>query len=229
MKQILLISILLFSGCDGPLQNDLLPSSWDLGVSVLTKGEGEEFGPELFPLTAGDEWLYYAPGKHMIQTVTEDTERTNGVTSTVILREDGGNIYKHYLRVTTSLVQDFGSQFNWWPVAIVRLHFPVKIGKKWSTGDRYANLHVDATAESIETIDTAMGAYRCVKVHYYIRDNANQTKMHQWMWFAPGVGIVRWKHSLGYGMYKAPTEADWLLRHFTITGYEEERQGARLR
>ena len=229
MNRILILALLLTFGCDGTFQNDLLPSSWDLGVSVLTKGEGEEFGPELFPLTTGDRWLYYDTDNFFSQTVTEDTEQTNGVKSNVVHRQDGGNIYKHYLRVTNNFVQDFGSQFNWWPVAIVRLHFPVRVGKKWSTGDRYANLHVDATAESVETVDTPMGAFRSVKVHYYIRDNANEVKMHQWMWFAPGVGIVRWKHSFGYGVYRAPTEADWLLRHITISGYEEERQSARLR
>ncbi len=224
---VVLVALLLLGCAD--LVNDALPTTYDSSISVVSEGEGEEFGPELFPWSVGDSWLYYSQDTILYIVPTEKQISTNGMLSTLTEFASLDMVIEHYVRVDDEAVRDFGSQFKWWPCSLPRLHFPVRVGKKWKVGDPYGDMRAEGTVESIEVVDTAMGAYRAVKVHYYTRNAADEEGMHQWMWFAPGIGLVRWQHTHGWGVSVAPTTDDWLLRHFAVEGYSEVRAAARVR
>jgi hypothetical protein len=221
-------ALFLVSGCMD-IVNDPLPTHYDDSITVLSNGEGEKFGEELFPWKTGDQWLYYSQDDYLYIRPTDETISTNGRASTLTQFVEAGFTFEHYIRVDSGAVRDYGSQFKWWPCSMPRLHFPIRVGKKWKVGDPYGDMRAEATVESVEVVDTPMGAFNAVKVHYYVRNAADEEAMHQWMWFVPGIGMVRWKHSFGWGIYPWMSEDDWLLRHFEVEGYEAERAAARVR
>lgn len=222
----LIVAMLLISSCTD-LVNDALPTHYDDTIEVVASGSGESYGPELFPWDVENEWLYYSQDTHLIVRPTDDTVQTNGRTSTVA-RHIGRDIdIQRFIRVTDNAVRDYGNQFKWWPCSMPLLHFPIKVGKKWRVGDPYGDMRAEATVESVEVVETAMGAFESVKVHYFSRNAEGQEQMHSWVWFAPGIGMVRWKHLTGWGSHASPSADDWLLRSFTVDGYDTERAAAR--
>jgi len=234
MKKLIVIAsactLLLTVGCQSDLTTPMA-TSYSTEIHVVDNGEGEEFGQELFPWDVDNYWQYFSAETFIIHQVTDKKETINRRTADIYQRLGNGPVAEAYMRVDGEAVWDYGTQFRIWPCSIPRLHFPVRVGKKWKIGDADADLRVQATVEGIEEVATAMGVYRSVRVHYVLSNAADENVRHQRMWFAPGIGIIRWQ--IGFdtaAVFWGPEEsADYLLRNFEITGYEDVRAENRVR
>jgi hypothetical protein len=225
------VVVLMLAGlpaCEGMLPggDELIAEVFLPAVTVVTQGDGEEYGPELFPATAGDTWSYFGASQYRRVAVTDRTQSMPGVETNVWEVDTNGGEVEHFLRVTSDGVFDYGGLMGrFYAAPVPRLHFPVRVGKSWEMADEAAHVRVVATVEGTQPVGTARGLFTALRVRYDVADtDADSPPLVPYArsggtwWFVPGLGVVKSKEG----------SDTFLLRDFAVSGFEEERQAALL-
>jgi hypothetical protein len=192
------------------------PVTYSTDVTVLQSGGDKEYGPELFPLSPGDQWLYLAQQATSYTKVTDQTREVNATDVTLLRTTAQGAMVDAWIRVDDDAVWDYGTAEQLNACSIPRLYFPVRVGRHWELSCSDGDLRSAAVVETVEQVGTGMGLFDAVRIRYTIeRPSRNSIEWQVW-WFVPGIGPVR----------KQQNDGLWLLRWYEVKGWDAERAGA---
>ncbi|MBM4372245.1 MAG: hypothetical protein FJ098_11360 [Deltaproteobacteria bacterium] len=216
MRLLLLAGAAFLSTACDLLEDPVYPVRFPSGVDVLEAGSGQEWGAELFPSALGDFWLLCPEDRNdqgcELRFPDEESTSLNGITVGIWWVKTTAATIQAWVRVTDETVWDYGGPAGFSSCGLPRLHFPVRTGKRWSTGcGPWGNLEAEAYVEGPDRVRTEVGWIDAIRVRYTVeRPDMPQgdSGEHVW-WFAPGIGVVKRQDNLGRVL---------VLRHARVAG-----------
>lgn len=194
MKRVFLV-IITFAISLGAFNDDNKSSN----IKNNLDSEVRFFGHEYFPLSKNSTYIY---DSNLGNTIAKTKPAGKGIQ----LDYKSGKIsYKQNLYSDSTgiyLTQVENKAFFWsnkvtYSKPVLRIPFPLKIGETWSwegyefhdNGDKN-RMMLKGKAHSIDTIETANGKYRCLKITIQIKsESGSSSTLTEWL--APEIGIVK--------------------------------------
>jgi len=202
----------------GACTNDPRAVTFRVEVEVVDEGEGEEYGEELYPLAAGNKWVFVSTDEPFVAEVTDRRMVINMVHARVVERQTPGGVIESLLHVNEEGVWDHGTETGADVVPVCRLHFPLRVGKQWRLSSEKAGFEMEARVAGEEEVATAMGVFKALRVNYIVTYEDRGTTRTESMWFSPGIGPVQTWNG----------EHRHLLRYHEIEGFEARRAESRV-